>query len=256
MKKLSFFIVLCLTMALFNVNNIRAQETEEPTLFLIMEEFVAPSDRAEFWKVQSEALKIFDELKFDMTFFAYQTDDNSFYWAIPLKSFASIDELFAKMMSNHKLLKEKGYDPAEKFRDLSTISHFVVSGNKELSYHPVEKPDGTEPEKFYEWTYFHLKSGHEKEAAEAVKKYMEFYDSIEENYEWNGYDVVLGNNTPCWILEVSAESELALRMLNSDLQKKYGKDLQKLWQNFIQHVGSTETKKGWYLPDWSRYPKE
>jgi len=254
MKKLSFSIVLFLTISLFNVNSTLAQEAEEPSLFLIMEEFVAPSDRAEYWKVQSEMLKLFDELKLEMTFFTYQTDDNSFYWALPLKSFASIDELFAKMMRSNELLKEKGYDPVAKFRDLSTISQFVVSLNKELSYHPTEKPEGTEPDKFYEWTFFHLKSGHEKEAAEATKKYIEFYNSIEENYAWNVYEVVLGNNTPCWILETSAESELAQRTLESDLQKKYGEDFQKLWQNFIQHVGTMETKKGWYLPNWSRYP--
>lgn len=150
MKKLSFFIVLCLTMYVVNVNNIWAQEAEEPTLFLLIEEFVAPSDMAEFWKVQSEAQEFFDELKFDMTFYTYRTDDNSFYWALPIKSFASIDELFAKMMSNQKRLKEKGYDPIAKFRDLSTMSQSVVSWNKEHSYHTTEKPEGTEPDKFYE----------------------------------------------------------------------------------------------------------
>lgn len=83
---------------------------------------------------------------------------------------------------------------------------------------------------------------------------MEFYDNIEENYEWNVYEVILGNNTPCWIFETSADSELAMRTLESDMQKKYVKDFQKLWQNFTQHVSTMETKKGWYLPNWTRYP--
>ena len=254
MKKVFLLIGLFILFTGFVSLNSLAQEAEEPTLFLLMEEFVAPSDLAEFWKVQSEVLELFDELKFDMTFYTYRTDDNSFYWALPLKSFASIDELFAKMMSNQKRLKEKGYDPGAKFRDLSTISQSVVSLNKELSYHTTEKPEGTEPDNFYEWTFFHLKSGHEKEAAEAAKKYMEFYDNIEENFEWNVYEVLLGNNTPCWIFETSAESELAMRKLESDMQKKYGNDFQKLWQSFSQHVSTMETKKGWYLPDWTRYP--
>ena len=79
MKKLSFFILLGLTMALLNVKPASAQEVDAPAMFLIMEEFVAPSDMAEFWKVQNEAFEIFDEMEFDMTFYGYRTDDNSYY---------------------------------------------------------------------------------------------------------------------------------------------------------------------------------
>lgn len=252
MKKLSFFILLGLTMALLNVNPASAQEADAPAMFLIMEEFVAPSDMAEFWKVQNEAFEIFDEMEFDMTFYGYRTDDNSYYWALPLKNFASIDKMFEKMKNQYNLLNEKGYNPAEKFRDLSSMSQFVVKWNKELSYNPDEMDENAEPDIFHEWTFFYLKSGHEKEAAEAIKKYQEFYDNSEDSYQWDVYDIVLGNHTPCWIFETSAKTELELRTLEEEMSKKYKEDFQKMWQEFVPHIDKMETKKGWYLPNWSR----
>ncbi|MFV0268613.1 MAG: hypothetical protein ACK5HT_15915 [Draconibacterium sp.] len=76
-------------------------------------------------------------------------------------------------------LKEKGYDPAAKFRDLSNISQFVVRWNKDLSFRKTERVEGAEPDKFYEWMFIYLKSGHEKEAIEACRKYIDFYKGIE-----------------------------------------------------------------------------
>jgi hypothetical protein len=171
-------------------------------------------------------------------------------------NFAAIDEMFAKMASNYKRLNEKGYNPTEKFRDLSNISQSVVKWNKELSYNPDEMDEDAKPDIFHEWTYFYLKSGHEKEAAEAIKKYQEFYDNVEDTYQWDVYDVVLGYHTPCWIFETSAETELELRTLENEMSKKYKEDFQKMWQEFAPHIDKMETKKGWYLPNWSRFPKE
>ncbi|MCY1720687.1 hypothetical protein OU798_10055 [Prolixibacteraceae bacterium Z1-6] len=255
MKKFILLLALCLCGVSFLTNNTRAQEAEKPTLFLVMEEFVAPADMAQFRKVQSHALEVFDQLELGFKFATYQTNQNSFYWAMPLTSFASIDELFVKMTENHKAFEEIGYSPEDEFRDLSTISQFVVRWNEELS-NPDKDADNEEDDGFYEWTFMHLKSGHEKEATEATKKYLEFYQSIEENFPWDIYEVVLGDKTPCWILETSAKNEATLRQLESELNEKYGKDFQKLWQNFVQHVNTLETKKGWYLPGWSRFGDE
>lgn len=255
MKKIMVFTAVCLFMATCFASLTQAQEPEEPSMFFILEEFVAPSDLAEFWKVQTEALEIFDEHLSNMSFTTFQTDANSFYWSVPIKSFACIDQLYETMGENNKVMLEKGYDAAAKFRDLSNISSFVVSWNEELSYKPEAKTEDAKPHQFHEWIFLYLKAGHEKEAAEATKKYKEFYDSIEENYGWNTYQVVLGNHTPCWIVASSAESEVAMRQQEKDLQEKYGEDFKKLWQNFVQHIDKTETRKGWQLADWSRTAK-
>ncbi len=253
MKKFTLLIAVCLIVASLGVNPTYAQESEDPGLILVMEEFVAPSDMPQFWNVQSEAIKLFDELNFDMKFWTYRTDHNSFYWAVPLRNFGSIDEFYARHMKLTEQLKEKGYDSAAKFRDLSNISQFVVRWNKDLSFRKTERVEGADPDKFYEWMFIYLKSGHEKEAAEAGQKYIDFYKGIDEDYPWDMYEVVLGEHTPCWIMEVSSESEAALRKLEDELQKKYNEDFMKLWQNMVPHVRDIKTQKGWFLPGWSKF---
>ena len=252
MKRFVLFFSVCLFMASCMTFNVQAQDSEDPGMILLFEEFVAPADFAQFWQVQQEAFDLFDELDFNMTIWAFQTDESSFYWAMPIKNFGGIDEIYNKMMKSHQLMKEKGFDSNMKFRNLSNMSQSVVRWNRELSHHPVEA-GADEEGKFHEWTFMHLKSGHEKECAAAVQKYIDFYNSINSDYAWDIYEVVFGEHTPCWILEVQAENEVALREMESELMTEYREDLQKLWQNMVQHINSMETKKGWYLSDWSNW---
>lgn len=255
MKNPKLFIVLFffVTMGLAFPSN--AQEEKNSGMFFIIEEFVAPDKLAKFWTAQNEVLKVYDEMGVNMTFNAFRTDQNSFFWAIPIENFASIDEIFELAVKNHKGMMEKGIDPSEKFRGLSTMSHFVVKWNEELSYHP-EGMEQDESNVFYEWMFCYLKSGHEKEAAAACKKYMEFYDSIDETFSWDIFEVVLGEQAPCWIIAFNDESEAAMRATEADLQKKYGNEFQKLWFEMAKHMENTSIQKGWYMPDWSRSLEE
>ena len=250
------FILLSILFLCSAYTPVQCQESNDQGMFLVFEESVAPDKMPQFVKVQSEAFKKFDELNFDMTIYAYRLQDFAFYWAIPIENFAAIDVLFAQMMEHHQKLMENGYDPADKFRDLSSLSHFVVRWNKDLSYYPedFEKPE--EPDIFYEWAFIHLKSGHEKEAAKVLKKYQELYDSVDESYQWDVYEVLLGNQTPCWILESQAKTELDMRTIESELNDKYGEKFEELWPEFVKHVDKMEIKKGWYIPKWSRVAKE
>jgi len=249
MKKIVLFFAACLFTTFFLNITVRAQESEDPGLILLYEEFVAPANLAQFWAVQQEAFDYFKEADLKMQIWAYQTGHNSFYWGTPLKNFASIDEVFAAMMQGNKAMKEKGFDGTAKFRDLSNISMSVLRWNPEISWHP----EGTSEDglNFHEWSFMYLKSGHEKEAAEAAKKYIEFYKSIDSDYAWDIYEVVLGDHLPCWILEVQAKDEATLRQQEAELNQKYGDDFSKLWENYVQHVRTIVTKKGWYLPNWS-----
>lgn len=256
MKNFILLTVLGLFLCVVTTPVVQAQDNEGSTMFLVFEESVAPENMPEFLKVQSEAFEKFDELNFDMTIYAYRLQDFSFYWAMPIENFASIDALFSKFIKNQQLLIDNGYDPAQEFRGLSSLSHFVVNWNKELSYYPADYKAPEEPDTYYEWTFVHLKSGHEKEAADIIKKYQKLYDSIEDTYQWDVYEVLLGNKTPCWILESQAKSAIEMRTLENNLNSKYGEQFTELWTEFVKHVDGMENKKGWYLPDWSRYPGE
>lgn len=252
MRKNMLFIGLCILFTGFAALNTVAQETPSvPENFVVFEEFVSTADMASFRKVQAETVKLWKKHGFDVPVYSYSNDDNAFYWVVPIENFAAIDVLFQKIGTLMKKMKDDGFDGQEAFRDLSTMRTSVIHWEKDLSYHPDGQYGQRLDNGFVEWTFFYMKSGHEKEASEATKKYIEFYNSVPESYEWDLYSVVFGHDTPCWIFMKRAKSELALRELNSELNEKYKDKFKELWADFAPHVRKVENKKGWFMPNWS-----
>ncbi|WP_319230602.1 hypothetical protein [Draconibacterium orientale] len=232
--------------------SLQAQETPAmPENFLVIEEFVQPADLPEFKKVQQEAIDLWKKLNFDLPVFAYSTDVSSFYWVVPFENFAALDQMFAKMDEFSKKVKEEGYDADAKFRDLSTVRQTIIHWNKDLSYHTADYAGQTADNRYCEWTFFYLKAGHEKEMAEAVKKYIEFSENVEENWGWDLYTVSMGYDSPCWIVMDRSESPLSMRKLEASLQENYSDKLNELWGNIQPHLRKMEVVTGWFQPKWS-----
>ncbi|MCY1720683.1 hypothetical protein OU798_10035 [Prolixibacteraceae bacterium Z1-6] len=252
MKKFTLLIGLCLCFTTFISLNTRAQEATPPENFVVFEEFVSPSDMQAYKNAQEKVIDLWNQYEVKIPVYTYRNDDNAFYWVVPIENFSGLDDLYTSMMGVWKKMKEEGnFDADKEFRDLSTGRQTVLHWSKELSYHPSGEFGQSKEKPFVEWAFCYLKAGHEKEAAEAIKKYQTFYEGIDDNYEWDVYTVSIGHDTPCWILMVRAENELALLKLENELGEKYSEDFQKMWQNFAQHVRKFENKKGWFLPKWS-----
>ncbi|WP_303925784.1 hypothetical protein [Draconibacterium sediminis] len=244
-------IIICLFLFM-GIVSLQAQEAPAmPENFLVFEEFVQPANSEAFNKVQQEAIDLWKELEFDLTFFTYSTDVSSYYWVIPIQNFAAIDQLYAKIGELTTKMKDSGFDAVKKFRDLSTTRETIIHWNKDLSYHPNGNVGQTKENRYCEWTFFYLKAGHEKEMADAIKQYIDFFDSIDETWEWDVYTVSMGYDSPCWILMDRSENSLALKKLESSLQEKYGETFGKLWKNIQPHLRKMDVVTGWFLPDWS-----
>ncbi len=252
MKKAALLFGLCLFLPILFTPIVQAQETPAmPENFFVMEEFVQPADAPEFNKVQQEAVDLWKKLGFEWPIFTYSTDASSFYWVVPIENFASLDQLFAQVGELTAKMNEAGYDTGKKFWDLSTTRETVIHWVKDLSYHPNGDMMQTRDNSYCEWTFLYLKSGHEMELAGAIKKYIEFMDKVEESWEWDVYTVLLGYDSPCWILMDRAESPLALRQLEATFWEKYSGELEELYKNMQPHLRKTENVTGWFLPNWS-----
>lgn len=252
MKKLSFLIGLWILVSGFISLNTQAQEATPPENFVVFEEFVSPADMPAYKKAQDKVMELWMQMNVDVPIYSYRNDDNAYYWVIPLRNFADMDTLHETMMGVfNKMKDENGFDAQQEFRDLSTGRQSMLHWSKELSYHPSGEFGQNKEKPFVEWTFCYLRAGHEQEASKAIKAYQAFYDGIDETYEWDVYAVTIGHDTPCWILMVRGENELAIRKLENELGEKYGDDFKKMWQDFAQHVRKFENKKGWFLPKWS-----
>lgn len=246
------FVGLCILFTGFAALSAGAQEERPmPENFVVFEEFVSTADMAAFREVQTKAFELWKKHGMDIPVYCYFNDDNAYYWVVPIENFAGIDALFQKTKEMSKKMKEDGFDGAQAFRDLSTMRTSVIHWEKDLSYHPSGQFGQQLDKGYVEWSFFYLRPGHEKEAAEACKKWIDFYNSVPESREWDIYSVIFGHDTPCWILMTRAESELAMLEHEVELNKKYGDKYKELWAAFAPHIRKVENKKGWFWPGWS-----
>ncbi|MDX1283547.1 MAG: hypothetical protein R3182_00975 [Draconibacterium sp.] len=252
MKKAVLFIGLCILFTGFVSFSSRAQEAPTiPEYYVVFEEIVSTADMDKFNEVQSKTVELWKKHNMDITLYCYVNDENSYYWVVPVMNFAGIDDLFKKGSEYQKKMQADGFDGIKEFRDLSTGRQMVIHWEQDLSYHPSGQFGQRSDNSYVEWTFFYMKQGHEKEASEVTKKYIDFYNSVPETYEWDVYSVIFGDDTPAWLFMLRAESEIALRKQELELNKKYGDKFKELWAEFTPHIRKVENKKGWFMADWS-----
>jgi hypothetical protein len=252
MKKVFISIGFSILFTGFLSFNSRAQQAAPPLNFVVFEEMVSPADMPAFAKTQQQAVDLWKKHGLNVPIYCYGTENNVFYWVIPIKNFGSIDTLFEKFSGVTKKMKEAdGYDGSKEFRDLSTTRSSVIRWAPELSYHPDGKFGQTPDKPYAEWTFCSIRSGHEKEAGDAIKKYIEFYRKTGEVYEWDIYHVDFGYDTPMMILMTLSENPVAIRQREAATWEKHSQEFMDLWNNFTSHVRKIEKNTGWYRPEWS-----
>lgn len=250
MKKSTLLIGLCLILAGILPDLSRAQQ-QAPLSFAVFEEMVSTYDMPAFNKVQQKAVDLWNKYDIDIPISCYSTDDNSYYWVIRARSFASIDTIFAKSAAFMKKVKEKEDFDSNMFRDLSTSSFSFISWRSDLSYHGEGYTGSNAENPYVEWSFCYMRQGHEAEAAEAIKKFVDFYKQNGIDYSWDFFEVALGNDVPIWIGINFSTDAIILRQTENALDKKYGAEFKKMWADFAQHVRHVEIKTGWYKPEWS-----
>ncbi len=254
MKQLNVLFILCLVYAVWTPANMIAQQPFSG--FLVFEEHIAPADMPQFDKVQKEAFDLWKKNKFDVPVLGYLTDESSYYWVIPIRSFASIDTLFHKLDLIGVKMEEQGYNNAKKFRDLSSYSSSVMVWDPELSYHPNGVMINSMENRFTIWNFIHLLSGHEKEAADVLKKNREFYEENDLDLSWETFHVMLGEDNPLMIVMVRDKNDALFYNKNSQFWQEHGEKLRELRNNLFQHARKVETKTGWYQERFSNRPND
>ena len=251
MEKAFLSLGLCFLFSGFLFLGAGAQQSG-PLHLAVFEETVAPSDMPAFYKAQQQAVDLWKKYNLDIPVYCYGTSDNIFYWVIPIRNFASIDSVFEKMGAFMKKAKEQeGFDGDKTFRDLSTTRASVITWSPEMSNKQSGTPRLNPDKNYLEWSFFSVKSGHEKELAAVAKKYIDFYKRIDENYEWDGYSVSFGNDMPMMIMITQAENPVAMRQQEAKIFEKNSKELSELWNELSMHLRKVEKKTGWFRGGWS-----
>ncbi len=259
MKLFILFVVINLVIATAGFQAVcmtggqAAVTKSSPGWYIVFEEKVASANTALFMKTQREVADLWKRQYPNVTVFSCQNDDNTLYRVIPIYSFASVDTLYRKMEQVSVIMKTGGYGRDEKIKNLSTVTGTVMIWMPELSHQGKEfslysdKP-------FAEWMFVYLLPDQELEAAEALRRFRDYYAENKLDYPWNTYRVVLGTDTPVLIGMFRDQSPASLQEKGRKIWEKHGTELEKLWGDVVRHTRRIEKKTGWFNPSLSNIP--
>ncbi len=252
MKK--FIVPAFLSMFVMSIFPVVLNAQQDSPLIVVFEEKVAPCDYPQFVQVQNEAVDLWKKYQLDVPVYAYQNDEYAVYWVIFLRNFASLDTLFTKLGQMSAKMKEDGYDGVAKFRDLSTMSYMVMRWDPELSYHLHDSFNQTMDNRYVEWGFYYMLSGHEQEASDVVKEFVSFNKEHQSEYSFDTFQVMMGYETPLMIIMLRAENPLAMRTRDKTFMEKHSNRFSELWDKFEVHMRKIENKQGWFVPSFSNLP--
>ncbi|MFW6289347.1 MAG: hypothetical protein ACOC0R_00150 [Mariniphaga sp.] len=222
--------------------------------FIVFEEKAVRGDRVQFLRKQKKAVDVWKLHHRNVPVFVWQSDDNILYRMIPIRSFASLDTLYRKMEAISKIINADSLGPDEIPASLSTVSGSVMTWMPELSHQQSSEFSEFAAKPYIEWMFVYLISGQEQKAEEALQRFRDYYAQNNLNYPWDTFRVLMGNNTPLLIGRFRAESPAALQAKGKKIWEKHGSELEKLWNNVVQHTWKIENKSGWFNPSLSNLP--
>lgn len=229
-----------------------AQDAPKDQLYTVREEVV----KVDAWDNYESASKRWVELMtqggLDIPYMrASQRDDGHYYYLIPLKNYAEMDN-FPKIFNNaiDKVGKENWSNfMIELESTISTHRDFVVKWSAEYSYIPKEPRLKDGEANFVHWMYFHFKLENRKELLEILKEWKKLY--ADKNIT-DGYNI--------WIVEIGIDNDsMVLTEYYKDGADFYNRDKEitaqikeqadALWAKMSPLLKSVEHKYGKFRPD-------
>ena len=177
-SKVSVFVLVGLVVSLCSLTTLALAEEQEAQLWLLWDILVKPSKVMEFEKAMKDQVALYKKHNFPYPWSVASTEDNHYFFLVPIKEFAEIDDINKafdeaekKMGADYKAI-EKSF--------VGTMEHihpYLWYLNLELSYFP-ETPRLKPGEDVYlYYTYLYFKPGMEAEAVAVCKEWKALYKS-------------------------------------------------------------------------------
>jgi len=251
-RKVSVFVLLGFVVSLFSLTTLALAEEQEAQLWLIWDILVKPSQVMEFEKAMQDQVAMYKKHEFPYPWSAASTMDNHYYFLIPIKNFADIDDVYKAFSEAEKKLGAE-YKAIEK-GFVGTMDHIRPSLwylNQELSYFPENprlKPDEAG---YIFYSYLYFKPGMEAEAVAVCKEWKALYKGkgVPDSYlMWIGD---IGTDMPVFCVVQSGKTGSDFYAQAEKRQKEMGDEAMKLWAKTAKICRKVDRKIGTPRPDLS-----
>lgn len=235
-----------------------AQGNNKDQLFMVREEVARVDMWDKYESTSKQWVEMMQEGMLDISSVsASQRDDGHYYYLIPLKDYAEIDN-FPKIFGSaiDKIGKDKwSAFMKENETTIATHKDFVVKRSADYSYTPKSPRLKSDEGTFIHWLFFHYKLENRKEMLDILKEWKKLY---EDNNITDGYTI--------WMPEFGMDNDaMVLTEVYKDGADFYTRDKEitalikdkadALWAKMAPLLKSTEQKYGKLRPDLSYIKK-
>jgi len=252
--KVSGFLVFALVFGL--CLGVAPAQEKKSQMYLVEEILVKPSADAAFYELEKEAIALCQKLKWPYGWRGYYTDDNKYYFVMPIANLAEVDsyykaaaEFFAKSGAEFKPLMDKFSGLAEYDR------YFILTFMPEFSLIPDKpryKPGETD---FFYFDIWYIKPGMESEFEKFGPEFAAFSKKKGVKDTWYCLVGGLGTEQPVYYM-AGPDKMVDFFKHNVEMWKLMGKEASDIQQKMLLLCRKRESVMAWQLPELSYTPQK
>lgn len=233
-------------------------EEENNKLLFIQEIAVDPSGVTAFEAEIKQFIPQYSEHKFPYHFLTYKGDDFHYYFLFTVNNFTNIDHFFK---ASSELTEKVGVENIQSQHKrlagvIKNITYFFLQHLPEISYMPENPRLKPEERTFYNWAFFYVKFGMEKEFENTLKEWLALYKNKEIPNEYIFYVGSIGTEMPLYIAVESGKEVVDFFTEINKTNEKFGEEGRALWEKTWPLVKRFEMKSCTFCPELSFTPKK
>ncbi len=235
-----------------------AQAEEQTTQLLMVEEIpVFPSRVSDAEAHIRMVQKLASQYQFPYPIHVYSTNDIHYYYVIPIKDFADIDNFHKARMEWVQRMGDENFQSAVKsgLGTYKSLKWFIIRHRPDLSY-ISDKPRFKPEEANYMYMPFcYVKPGKEAEFEIICKEWVALDKSVSRADSYDLYIGDIGTEMPVYFWIARAKSASDFNNQQEIYGKKIGETGAELWNRTMALCRKFEEKAGWFRQDLSYLPE-
>ena len=256
-KVIIYNTLILMVTFIFICSLLPAQEKNNRFLF-IQEVAVDPSGVTAFEAEIKQFIPQYIEHKFPYHFLTYRGNDFHYYFLFSVRNYADIDNFFK---TSSELAEKVGVETIQsQHRRLTgvieNITYYFFQYIPEISYMPEKPRLKPEERTFFNWAFFYVKFGMEKEFENTLKKWLTLYKSKEIPNEYSFYVGSIGTEMPLYIAVENGKDIVDFFTEINKTNEKFGEEGVALWEKTWPLVKRFEMKQCTLCPELSYTPEQ
>ncbi len=254
-SKISGVLAACLILGLLPLAMNGQAPEKQNQLFMVIDELVKPSMKAEYYEAGKKWIAFMKEHKFAYPINTYWTGDNHVYWSIPLQNYAEIDKMMA---TSNKLLEEFPEEfkaVMDAFKGTYETSRMCVYA-LDMENSMIAEEGESEPEEnnFVFFDIYYFEPGYDDEINKLWDEWRAFLADKEIVQTWAFYWGMMGTDNPMIVMAATAKTAVEFEQENVKMWKALGKEANTYVEKMMKYVRKQEQKTAKFQKELSYAP--